>query len=102
MINIYQPSLGQEELDAIKKVFESNWLGKGKLTEEFVDNISSKLILRLTKLELIISSLTILPISITLLLYFFFIPSNSLLETNIFFAKGNKYLLALPMIRLFS
>ena len=37
MINIYQPSLGQEELDAIKKVFESNWLGKGKLTEEFVD-----------------------------------------------------------------
>tara|TARA_B100000902_G_scaffold54428_2_gene61162 strand:- start:3214 stop:4329 length:1116 start_codon:yes stop_codon:yes gene_type:complete len=43
MINIYQPSLGQEELNAIKKVFESNWLGKGKLTEEFVDNISSKL-----------------------------------------------------------
>ena len=35
MINVYQPSLGQEELDRIKSVFESNWIGKGKLTEEF-------------------------------------------------------------------
>ena len=43
MINIYQPSLGQEELDAIQKVFESNWLGKGKLTEQFVENFSLKL-----------------------------------------------------------
>jgi len=43
MINIYQPSLGQEELDAIQKVFESNWLGKGKLTDKFVDKFSSKL-----------------------------------------------------------
>ena len=30
MINVYQPSLGKEELDALEKVFESNWLGKGK------------------------------------------------------------------------
>ena len=43
MINIYQPSLGQEELDAIEKVFKSNWLGKGKLTEKFVENFSLKL-----------------------------------------------------------
>ena len=35
MINIYQPSLGKEELKAIEKVFESNWLGKGNLTAEF-------------------------------------------------------------------
>ncbi len=35
MINVYQPSLGQEELNRIADVFKSNWLGKGKLTEEF-------------------------------------------------------------------
>lgn len=35
MINVYQPSLGKEELTAIEKVFESNWLGKGKLVSEF-------------------------------------------------------------------
>lgn len=35
MINVYQPSLGREELDRIKKVFDSNWLGKGKLVSEF-------------------------------------------------------------------
>ncbi len=35
MINVYQPSLGKEELAAIEKVFESNWLGKGKLVSEF-------------------------------------------------------------------
>lgn len=35
MINVFQPSLGEEELERIKKVFESNWLGKGKLVNEF-------------------------------------------------------------------
>jgi len=35
MINIYQPSLGKEELEAIKEVFESNWIGKGPKTSEF-------------------------------------------------------------------
>lgn len=35
MINVYQPSLGKEELNRIEQVFESNWLGKGKLTTEF-------------------------------------------------------------------
>ena len=35
MINVYQPSLGKEELDRINEVFKSNWLGKGKLTTEF-------------------------------------------------------------------
>tara|TARA_R100001377_G_scaffold84934_1_gene69675 strand:+ start:1262 stop:2374 length:1113 start_codon:yes stop_codon:yes gene_type:complete len=43
MINIYQPSLGKEELKAIEKVFKSNWLGKGNLTEKFTENISEKL-----------------------------------------------------------
>ena len=43
MINIYQPSLGKEELKAIEKVFESNWLGKGNLTEKFTENIAKKL-----------------------------------------------------------
>lgn len=37
MINVMQPSLGQEELNAIKKVFESNWIGKGKIVAEFED-----------------------------------------------------------------
>lgn len=35
MINVMQPSLGQEELDRIKEVFDSNWIGKGKLVSEF-------------------------------------------------------------------
>jgi len=35
MINIFQPQLGNEELEAIKNVFSSNWIGKGKLTSEF-------------------------------------------------------------------
>ena len=35
MINVYQPTLGKEELEAIENVFESNWLGKGKRVAEF-------------------------------------------------------------------
>lgn len=35
MINIFQPSLGKEELNAIEKVFESNWIGKGEFVVEF-------------------------------------------------------------------
>lgn len=35
MINIFQPSLQSEELEAVKKVFESNWIGKGKITDKF-------------------------------------------------------------------
>ena len=37
-----------------------------------------------------------------LFLYFSGIPSSSLYETKIFFANGNKYLLAFPIIKLFS
>lgn len=43
MINVYQPSLGQEELNRIKSVFESNWIGKGKLTESFEENFANHL-----------------------------------------------------------
>jgi dTDP-4-amino-4,6-dideoxygalactose transaminase len=35
MINIFQSSLGQQELDEIKKVFKSNWLGRGSVVQEF-------------------------------------------------------------------
>lgn len=35
MINVMQPTLGKEELDRIAEVFESNWIGKGKLVTEF-------------------------------------------------------------------
>ncbi len=35
MINVMQPTLGKEELDRITEVFESNWIGKGKLVAEF-------------------------------------------------------------------
>jgi len=35
MINVFQPSLGAEELAAVGRVFESNWLGKGKVTGRF-------------------------------------------------------------------
>lgn len=35
MINVYQPSLGIEELNRISEVFKSNWIGKGALVDEF-------------------------------------------------------------------
>jgi len=35
MINVFQPTLGKEELDALGKVFQSNWIGKGKITAQF-------------------------------------------------------------------
>lgn len=43
MINVFQPQLGEDELNAIKKVFESNWLGKGKLTKQFEENFGKHL-----------------------------------------------------------
>ncbi|MYW93043.1 DegT/DnrJ/EryC1/StrS family aminotransferase [Amycolatopsis rubida] len=35
MINIFQPSLGAEEVAAVAEVFESNWVGKGERTAKF-------------------------------------------------------------------
>lgn len=35
MIPVQQPFIGEKELAAVKKVFESRWLGMGAVTEEF-------------------------------------------------------------------
>lgn len=43
MINVFQPSLGDEELKAIEKVFRSNWLGKGKINDEFESRFAQHL-----------------------------------------------------------
>ncbi len=43
MINVFQPTLGKEELDRLKGVFESNWLGKGKLVNEFEETFAKHL-----------------------------------------------------------
>jgi len=43
MINVFQPSLGNEELERIREVFESNWLGKGKVNTEFEENFAQHL-----------------------------------------------------------
>ena len=41
MINVMQPSLGKEELDRIKEVFDSNWIGKGRLVKEFEEKYAA-------------------------------------------------------------
>ncbi|MET8060277.1 DegT/DnrJ/EryC1/StrS family aminotransferase [Streptomyces microflavus] len=35
MINLFQPQVGAEELDAVAQVFDSNWLGHGPRTKAF-------------------------------------------------------------------
>ncbi len=35
LINVMQPCLGERELAAVREVFESNWIGRGKRTAEF-------------------------------------------------------------------
>jgi len=35
MYNVFQPSLGDEELDAVREVFDANWLGHGPRTRKF-------------------------------------------------------------------
>ena len=41
MIPVSRPSIGKEELAAVKKVFDSGWLGMGSSVKEFEDNISA-------------------------------------------------------------
>ena len=43
MIQIYSNSLGEEELKAVREVFDSKWLGKGAKEQEFIRQISYKL-----------------------------------------------------------
>lgn len=40
MINVFQPSLGNEELLRVKEVFDTSWLGKGKLVAEFEEKFA--------------------------------------------------------------
>jgi len=35
MINIFQPALGEDELAAVRDVFQSNWIGMGQYVDEF-------------------------------------------------------------------
>ncbi len=35
MINVMQPALGEQELEAVRKVFASNWVGRGPQTNDF-------------------------------------------------------------------
>ena len=43
MINLFQPTLGKEELEEIEKVFKSNWLGKGNYVKDFEAGFASNL-----------------------------------------------------------
>ena len=43
MINLFQPSLGDEELALIKDVFTSNWLGKGNGVKDFESKFATSL-----------------------------------------------------------
>jgi aminotransferase len=43
VINIFQPSLGEQELEAVGRVFESNWTGRGKLTAGFEERFAEHL-----------------------------------------------------------
>lgn len=35
MINLFKPSLGEAELESLRKVFRSGWIGLGPITEQF-------------------------------------------------------------------
>lgn len=43
MINLFQPTLGKEELEEIEKVFMSNWLGKGNYVKDFETGFANNL-----------------------------------------------------------
>jgi aminotransferase len=43
MINVFQPTVGEEELAAVAQVFRSNWVGKGARTAEFEAEFASHL-----------------------------------------------------------
>lgn len=43
MINVFQPTLGDEELSAVAHVFKSNWLWAGKKVDEFKKKFAFKI-----------------------------------------------------------
>jgi dTDP-4-amino-4,6-dideoxygalactose transaminase len=44
MINLFQPSLGDDELESIKSDFNSNWLGKGSVVKDFESKFANSLL----------------------------------------------------------
>jgi dTDP-4-amino-4,6-dideoxygalactose transaminase len=43
MIPVQRPYLGEEELEAVRKVFDTHWLGMGSTTKEFEDKLRESL-----------------------------------------------------------
>jgi aminotransferase len=43
LINVFQPSLGERELEAVGRVFETSWTGKGKITAAFEEGFAAHL-----------------------------------------------------------
>ena len=41
MINVYQPKLGEEEVQAVSEVFRSNWIGRGSKVAQFESDFAS-------------------------------------------------------------
>jgi aminotransferase len=42
-INVFQPSLGERELGAVREVFDSNWIGRGQRTADFEERFAKHL-----------------------------------------------------------
>ncbi|MFI5621368.1 DegT/DnrJ/EryC1/StrS family aminotransferase [Streptomyces sp. NPDC051567] len=43
MINVFQPSLGERELAEVRKVFDSNWIGRGSRVDAFEQTFATRL-----------------------------------------------------------
>lgn len=43
MINVFQPSLGEEELSAVREVFDSCWIGRGPRVAELESSFAARL-----------------------------------------------------------
>ena len=41
MINVYQPKLGEEEVQAVSEVFRSNWIGRGSKVAQFESDFAT-------------------------------------------------------------
>jgi len=56
MINVFQPSLGADELQAVADVFESNWLGHGPRTKAFEEEFAAHVGVRASQMMFISSA----------------------------------------------
>ena len=54
-ISFGQPFLGREEIDSVKKVINSSWLGTGKITQQFEKDFSK---FKKTKFAISVNSCT--------------------------------------------